>query len=118
MNVRTKAWLARKGGLCFGTGRAAILRAVQRTGSLSGAARELQMSYRHAWSSIRVAEQRLGRRLLVRRRGGPARGGAALTPCALRLLGRFERLDRDIRDFADQRFAALFGQTGKGGGKV
>jgi molybdate transport system regulatory protein len=108
MEVKSKVWIEIDGRLCFGAGRAAILAAVKRVGSLSQAARELGMSYRHAWSVIRAAEQRLGRPLLIRKRGGRDRGGAVLTPFGEHLLARFEELNADVRSFADRRFRKVF----------
>jgi molybdate transport system regulatory protein len=108
MRVRSKVWLEKDGRLCFGAGKAGILRAVEETGSLSEAARKLEMSYRHAWTSIRAAEERLGRPLLVRRRGGKEKGGASLTGYAKELLRRFEKVDRDVRAFAARRYRETF----------
>lgn len=108
MKVRSKIWLEADGRLCFGTGKAKILRAVEETGSLSQAARRLDMSYRRAWSSVRAVEERLGRPLLVRRRGGREKGGACLTQYAQDLLAWFEDLDKDVRGFADRRFRDTF----------
>jgi molybdate transport system regulatory protein len=112
MQIRSKVWLEKDGRLCFGAGRARILRAVERTGSLNGAAADLNMSYRHAWSSIRTAEERLGRALLLRRRGGKRGGGAVLTAYAKRLLNRFEALDARIEEEADRGFKKAFRRGG------
>ena len=79
MQVKSKVWLEKNGKLCFGIGRARLLRAVEETGSLNRAAHTLGMSYRHAWSQIKSAEENLGETLLVRSRGGKNRGGAVLT---------------------------------------
>ena len=35
--------------IAFGPGKAALLQAIARSGSISGAAREMGMSYRRAW---------------------------------------------------------------------
>jgi len=113
MRVRSKVWLEKDGKLSFGAGKAAILEAVERTGSLSAAARELNMSYRHAWSAIRAAETRLGRRLLVVRRGGARRGGAALTPYAKELVREFGRMEEQVKAFADGRFRRIFGRAAR-----
>lgn len=109
MQVKSKVWLEKDGELCFGSGKARILRAVAATGSLNQAARELGMSYRHAWTLMRVAEQRLGKPLLIRTRGGSGRGGAVLTDYAKDVLERFEQMDREVREFVDERHGAAFG---------
>ena len=108
IQARSKVWLLRGGQQVFGEGKAAILRAVRETGSLSGAARKLNMSYRHTWSCIRAAESRLGRPLITRTRGGKTRGGAALTDFAADLLDRFAMLDEEVRTFVDRRFNNMF----------
>ena len=108
MQVRSKVWLAEKGNLVFGTGKVKILRAVMETGSLNGAAKLLDMSYRHVWSSIHAIEQRLGRNLLTKNKGGKNGGGAVLTTFAEELMLKFEQIDADVQRYADERFAAVF----------
>jgi len=98
----------------FGAGKARILCAVDKTGSINAAARELGMSYRHAWSTIDAAEHRLGHKLLRRSRGGPKGGGATLTRYARDLLDKLNALEEEVKNTADKRFARLFGQKPKG----
>ena len=50
-----------------------LLEAVHRTGSISAAARELALSYRHVWGELKRWEGELGRPLLVWTKGQPAR---------------------------------------------
>jgi len=50
-----------------------LLEAVDRTGSISAAAREKALSYRHVWGELKRWENELGRPLLVWTRGQPAR---------------------------------------------
>ena len=105
MRVRVKVWFEQKGEQVFGSGKAAILRAVDETGSLNAAAAQLGMSYRHVWTAIRTAEDRLGKSLLTKQRGGRKGGGAKLTQYARTLVERFDRIDSDIREHADRASA-------------
>jgi putative molybdopterin biosynthesis protein len=50
-----------------------LLEAVNRSGSISAAAREMSLSYRHVWGELKRWERELGRPLLVWTRGQPAR---------------------------------------------
>jgi putative molybdopterin biosynthesis protein len=50
----------------------ALLEAVHRSGSISAAARELQLSYRHVWGELRRWEAELGRPLVHWTKGQPA----------------------------------------------
>lgn len=59
-----------------------LLMAVRTSGSISGAARELALSYRHVWGSLKDWEQTLGQALVIWERGQSAR----LTPFADKLL--------------------------------
>jgi len=118
MQVKSKVWLDERGMPIFGSGKCRILRAVAETGSLNKAATKLGMSYRHAWSTIRAAEQRLGEPLLHRQRGGQQGGGAQLTEYAEALTQRFEELDRDVCAYTNMRFEELWGRRSARGKKV
>ena len=89
MRLAYKLWLEDDEGKAFGEGPRRLLMMVDETGSLSGAAAAIGMSYNKAWHLIRRLEQVLGFRLLVRRAGGIAGGGSELTPQAHELLARY-----------------------------
>ena len=108
MRVKSKIWLEEQSGLIFGSGRACIVRAVADTGSISKAAIKLGMSYRRVWSYIRSAEERLGASLFIKTKGGKGGGGAVLTAFAKDLVIKFEKLDKEVSSFADQRFKEIF----------
>lgn len=59
-----------------------VLHAVHEQGSISAAARQLGLSYRHVWGQLKDWEQQLGRELLVWERGQ----SALLSPFGQRLL--------------------------------
>ena len=93
MRIRTKIWLETDDGQpVLGDGRLEILETVARTGSLSGAARELGMSYRSLWGKVRSAEERLGVALVRGVAGGAGHGGAVLTAEAIELVAAFTKL--------------------------
>ena len=96
MELKAKVWLEEGGALCFGRGRADLLQAIDGTGSISAAARQMGMSYRHAWTMLKASEQRLGRTLVRRSKGGAGGGGARLTDDARALLRRFHAIEGDF----------------------
>jgi molybdate transport system regulatory protein len=101
--IRSKIWLEDDGGeVIFGLGRYRMLDAVDRTGSLHAAARELNMSYRAIWCRIRASEKRLGKTLVVR-----AGRGSRLTPFAVRLMKQFNRLQTLVNNESDDIFKML-----------
>ena len=66
------------------------------------------MSYRYAWKLIQVAEKRLGQTLVIRRAGGNRGGNSALSEKGRALLKTFNLLNKEVADFADKRFCALY----------
>ena len=86
VTVRHKVWLETAGGFALGDGGIGLLQAVDRAGSLRGAAVQLGWSYRHVLRYLANAEAGLGTELVARTRGGHGRGGARLTPAGRDLL--------------------------------
>lgn len=60
-------------------GRAQILKAIQGSGSISKAAKQMGMSYRHIWGNLRKMEERCGAPLIESVRGGRRGGMTTLT---------------------------------------
>ena len=108
LKVKSKVWLEKEGRLVFGIGKATILNHIQKTGSINMAAKELNMSYRHAWSYIKSAEKRLGRALVICTKGGASGGSTKLTPYAKELLKNFFNLERQVKISVDQLYKKVF----------
>ena len=103
MKIHAKLWLETDNGkLLMGEGRLEIFRAIERTGSLSAAARELGMSYRAVWGKVRSVEERLGIKLIDTASGGHKRGGTQLTAEGKRFIERFEAFDIEARKAVDE----------------
>ncbi len=93
---------------CFGPGVAQLLRQVQISHSLRGAAMTMGMAYSKAWTVMRRSEQELGFPLLVYTTGGKHGGGAILTPEAEKLLDAYERYCKKVREAAEASFTEEF----------
>ncbi len=103
MKIHAKLWLETDAGkLLVGEGRLDIFRAIERTGSLSAAARELSMSYRAVWGKVRATEERLGIKLIETVAGGHQRGGSHLTEAGVTFIEQFEKFDRQARQAIDK----------------
>lgn len=100
-----KVWFE-KNGEVFGEGLYNLLMLIESTGSISGAASQMEMSYRTAWGKIRAAEKRWGMRLINARVGGDTGGGSKLTGEASQLLDKFrkfrEEADRLLKDWTEK----------------
>ena len=80
LRARSKIWLELDGVPILGRGRLLLLEAVDATGSISAAARSLDISYRKAWSQLTEIEKQLPFQLLERNVGGKGGGMTGLTP--------------------------------------
>lgn len=81
-------------GLTFGRGKADLLEAIDRTGSISGAGREMKMSYRRAWNLVEEMNTAFAPPLIDASRGGSGGGGAALTDRGREVLAHYRALER------------------------
>ncbi len=108
MNIRSKIWIEIDGKPVFGRGRRFLLEAIDRHGSINQAAKEINISYRKAWSYLKAMEKRLGITLVERRAGGKNGGGAALTAEARTFLQRFSALERGVKEIVDDRYEKIF----------
>jgi molybdate transport system regulatory protein len=77
----------------IGPGKADLLDAIARTGSISSAARDLGMSYRRAWLLADELGRLFKRPILTTAAGGARGGGAALTDFGRALLAAYRRIE-------------------------
>lgn len=98
--LRVRMWVERDGRAVLGKGRADLLEAIDRSHSISAAARALGMSYRHAWKLVQAANVAAGAPLVTSAVGGRRGGGATLTEHGRRAVDLFRRLERDLRSHA------------------
>ena len=81
------------GAEMIGPGKAELLERIGRCGSIAGAGREMNMSYKRAWELVGTLNQMFREPLVESTRGGPGVGGAVLTANGrevLRLYRAFE----------------------------
>jgi molybdate transport system regulatory protein len=112
-----RLYVVSEGRRVLGKGGAQILEAVDRLGSISAAANELQMSYRFIWNYTKRMEERLGRPVIVTRRGGApdggrkGGGGTELTRIAKALLENYRATEARLWKELDSRKLRLPADT-------
>ncbi|MCU0868730.1 MAG: LysR family transcriptional regulator [Burkholderiales bacterium] len=77
----------------MGPGKADLLMAIERTGSISAAAREMDMSYRRAWLLVDVMNRSFVQPLVTTETGGQKGGGARVTDFGRDVLGRYLQME-------------------------
>lgn len=99
-----------------GAARIALLEAIRTTGSITGAAKAVGMSYKGAWDAVDAMNNLAGEPLVQRAAGGKGGGGTTLTPRALRLVETFRAIEREHRRFLERAAQALGAGAQEGGG--
>ena len=93
IHLMTKFWLETEKGYVFGEGPFQLLYEISVHGTLSEAARDMGMSYRHAWGVLKEVEKKTGISLLKTHKGGTKGGGGAeLTDEAKKLIANYLHL--------------------------
>ncbi|GBE01748.1 molybdenum-pterin-binding protein MopA [bacterium BMS3Bbin06] len=108
MEIRSKLWIEIDGEPVFGRGRMFLLEAIDKYGSINQAAKQINISYRKAWSYIGTMEDRLGIKLVERHAGGKHGGGAVLTDEAKEFITRYRMMEEGIKEIIDERFKSIF----------
>lgn len=92
----------------FGPGMSTLLRGIEKTGSLQGAAQAMNMAYSKAWKMLKESEKAWGFMLTERETGGRDGGGSTLTPQAVRLLDAYDAFMEETRQELDRLFLQHF----------
>ena len=92
----------------FGPGMMVLLKQIDVLGNVREACEKAGMSYSKGWSLIRTAEQELGRPVVERSPGGKSGGIAKVSPAGHILMERYERLEREVAEFAEKKFEEIF----------
>jgi len=80
----------------LGPGKAELLGHIQETGSISEAARRMDMSYQRAWRHVKVMNDLFPSPLVLSLRGGAVRGGASLTAQGEKVLKAYQELRGEV----------------------
>ena len=91
----------------LGPGKIALLEHIHSSGSLSQAARELNMSYRRAWLLLDDLNHAFSEPVSTASVGGAGGGGAQLTDFGRKLVETFRELEQASRELAGRRLGWL-----------
>ena len=109
LQVRTKTWIENaEKDLLFGKGKTEILELIEQEGSIAAASKAMGLSYKKAWTHIKILQNNIADELVVPQKGGGGSGGTTLTPKALELIKNYRQLQSDIEAYANKRFNELF----------
>ncbi|HJQ17547.1 MAG TPA: ModE family transcriptional regulator [Allosphingosinicella sp.] len=82
--------------IAMGPGKADLLEAIARTGSISAAGRDIGMSYRRTWDLVDTMNRCWRERLVETVPGGGRDRGARLTRCGRDVLDSYRKLEAEL----------------------
>lgn len=100
LQLKGRLWLEKDGKTFLSWGRVVLLEGIARHGSLSAAARDMGMSYSHAWQLVHSMNCLAGQPLVEKQTGGQGGGGARLTPAGEKAIADFWRLAQRFQQWA------------------
>lgn len=98
--VSLSVGLERAGKPILSPGRLQLLEALERCRGISTAARDIGISYRHAWLQVQAINEAAGEPLVVASTGGRRGGGARLTPLGRWAVAVLHEVQEQLRQTA------------------
>jgi molybdate transport system regulatory protein len=105
--VRGTLWIEFDNERFFGPGRVELLENIERTGSISKAAKNMGMSYKKAWEMISALNKQAAMPLVLVRTGGEKGGGSVLTDEARELIKYHSFLRERFAEFLEKETVNL-----------
>lgn len=89
-------------GHLIGMGKKELLEKIRETGSISAAAKEMQISYRHAWEMIKKINSISDKPIVIKNTGGSSGGGSIITKEGEELIAYYIKLNAAFEIFKAQ----------------
>lgn len=87
----------------FGPGRLQLLENIMATGSISQAAKRMQMSYKKAWDMVNSMNQNTTKPIVSTQTGGEKGGGTIVTEEGKQLISAFKKLHEEFQMTFDEK---------------
>ncbi len=98
-SLRGHIWIEGSEGTFLGYGRVALLERIREYGSITKAAKALEISYRRAWVLIESMNRQVPKPYVVTSTGGRKGGGTTVTDEGERAIALFWKIHEDFQEF-------------------
>jgi len=105
--IKSRIWIECDNHVLLGEGRVQLLKAIHDKGSLSKAAKSLNISYKKAWDLIDSVNKSAKKPVTRNSIGGKGGGGAELTSFGLMLITTFEEINQNCWAFLDTQLEKI-----------
>jgi len=94
-----RVWIDGPEGTFIGHGRVVLLERIMEHGSITKAARSMEMAYRHAWDLVDSMNRQAAEPFVELATGGKGGGGARVTEAGKRAIELFWKFHDDFQKF-------------------
>ena len=101
--VKNRVWIEGDSGTFLGEGRARLLENIEQFGSITEAAKNMNMSYRKAWNMVDIMNKQSSKPLVEKSAGGIKGGGANVTDYGFYVLKIYKEVSKGCRDYLNDK---------------
>ena len=101
--IKSRIWIEHDDKVLLGKGRISLLKAIEETGSLSKAAKSMNLSYKKAWHLVDSINRASKNPVTINSIGGKGGGGSELTDYGKSLISAFEAINKNCWEFLDDQ---------------
>jgi molybdate transport system regulatory protein len=105
--IKSRIWIESENNVLLGEGRVQLLKAINETGSLSKAAKSINISYKKAWGLLDSINKSAKKPVTINSVGGKGGGGAELTDYGKALILVFEDINKNCWEFLDKQLEKI-----------
>jgi molybdate transport system regulatory protein len=99
---RGRVWIDGTEGTFLGYGRVVLLERIREYGSITKAAKSMEMSYRHAWDLVDSMNRQAKKPFVEAATGGKGGGGARVTEEGEKAIRLFWKFHADFQTFLER----------------
>ena len=101
--LKGRFWISKGESNFLAYGRITLLERIKQYGSISRAAKSMEMSYRHAWELVESMNTLASKPLVVTSTGGRGGGGARLTAEGEKMIRLFWEIHKELSEFFQRK---------------
>lgn len=100
--LKGRIWIDADNETFIGYGRIVLLERINEYGSITKAAKSMEMSYKHAWDLINSMNKNSSKPIVITTTGGKNGGGAKLTEHGEKIIKLFWNLQANFKKFLEK----------------
>ena len=113
VNARFRLRITKGKDIAIGPGKVELLEAILQTGSITAAAKEMEMSYRRAWLLVDDMNRCFKKPVVETATGGKRGGGTLVTSSGIEVIRLYRRIEAIAARAAGRDLSTLEGMLGR-----